>query len=514
MNPDLMSLTPSPSDEANAPAESEKQFILDQFYGGIADYEKQIVRTAYMLEKGYQFAFAQNGNILELPNHFTINKSAVQDSPNSGANQITSLPKWIVSGQPYTSNLYIYCQNGDMFSRDVNGNYTKLFTAGNSQGNGLGQWLGYLYYTTNSSVGLYGPLGSPGAVNNDGFLGQGFNSYLVTQTGIAPINTQFSAVMVGHGNNLGKFDGTNWTANQLTLSTGTYIRSMDFVNQMLGIAVSTPGSLAPNPTLLYIWDAANFTFNAFVPADSPVDAILNWKNNLLYFANSTVYQGMSPQQSQQRLPKMTFYDSAVILPGAVTKYKGQAMFGVCGSTTSSGLQCGVYHWGNRNDNYPAAMNFDYTISTGNTTGVQIGALFGSGDQLFIGWGDSNTGTFGVDVVQPSNPYYSSAYVESLIIDDLRPVDDKNALTIRSSHLPLRSGESIQLAFKINRASAYTLSTTNTTVNSTTTSLRLPNNYTNFNELQCKFILGSQGATAPTFTSVGAAYMPLLTQSQY
>lgn len=509
MNPDLMSLTPVSTD--NGQPESETQWILDQFYGGIADYEKDIIRSAYMREKGYQFYFGQNGNILERPNQFTINRSTVLDCP---AGTFTSLPKWIVSGQPYTSSLFIYCQNGDMFSRDVNGIYKKLFTAQNSQGNGLGQWLGYLYYTTNSSMGVYGPLGSPAATNIDAYLSQGFNSALVTQTGLAPINTQFSAVLVGHGNNLGKFDGTNWTPNQLTFATGNYVRSMDFVNQMLGIAVSTPGTLSPDPTLLYIWDGANYTFNAFVPADSPVDAILNWRNNLLYVANSTIYQGMSPQQSQQRLPKLNFYDSATILPGSVGKYKGQAVFGVSSSTTSSDLVQGIYHWGNRNDNYPAALNLDYTISTGNTKNIQIGALFGTGNQLFIGWGDNNTGTFGIDVVQPSNPYYASAYVESVIIDDLRPVDDKNALTVRASHLPLRSGETIQLGFKINRANTYTLSTLNSTVGAVTTSLRLPPDFTNFQELQCKYILGSSGATAPTFTSIGVAYMPLLTQSQY
>ena len=506
------SVVPPPSPDQTGD-EVEKQWILDQFFGGIADAEKQIIRTAYLLEKQYQFLFAQNGNILDYPNHFKINRASLLDSPATGPNVMTALPKWIVSGQPYTSNIFIYCADGKMFSRDINGNYTFLFQAQDSQGNGLGQFLGYLYYTTNSSIGLYGPLGSPAATNNDAYLTQGVNN--TKNTGLAPINTAFSAVLVGHNNLLGKFDGTNWTPNILTLASGTYVRSMDFVNQMLGIAVSTNGVMAPNQTLVYIWDGANFTFNAFTPMDGPVDVLLNWKNNLLSVIGSAnmLYQGMSPVQAQQRFPKLNQADIMQILPGAVTKYKGQAMFGIY-STTSPSFQNGVYHWGNRNDNYPPGFNLDYTISTGNTTGVQIGATFGTGEQLFIGWGDSNTGTFGVDVVQDSNPYYASAFVEGSIIDDMRPVDDKNGLTLKCSHLPLNAGESIQLAFRINRG-PYILSTLNQVVGSVLTKFPIIGDYAQFKELQCKFIIGtSSGLTTPTITSIGAAYMPLLTQSQY
>jgi hypothetical protein len=511
MNPDAMLTTPPPAPDASGD-ESERQWILDQFYGGISDAEKQIVRTTYLLEKQYQFLFAQNGNILEYPNYFQINKAAIKDSPTSGPAQLTAIPKWIVSGQPYTSSIFIYCADGKMFSRDINGNYTYLFTAQDSQGNGLGNFLGFLYYSTNSSLGVYGPLGSPAAVNNDAYITTSVQN--TKATGLAPINTKFSAVMMGHNNLLGKFDGTNWTPNILTLDNASYVRSMDFVNQMLGIAVSTNGSLAPNQTLAYIWDGANYTFNAFTPMDGPVDVILNWKNNLLSVIGSAgmLYMGMSPVQAQQRFPKLTNHDTIQILPGAVTKYKGQAMFGISG-TTAVGFQNGVYHWGNRNDNYPAGFNFDYTISTGNTQNVQIGALFGSGEQLFIGWADNNTGTFGVDVVQDSGPYYSSAFVEGVIVDDMRPVDDKTALTLKASHLPLNSGESIQMAFSINRG-PYVLSTLNTTPGSVLTKFPVIGDYASFKEMKCKFILGGNGSTTPTLTSIGAAYFPLLTQSQY
>lgn len=81
MNPDTMALVPPPTPDQSGD-EAEKNWILDQFYGGISDSEKQIVRTTYLLEKQYQFRFAQNGNILEYPNWFQINRSSIQDSPS------------------------------------------------------------------------------------------------------------------------------------------------------------------------------------------------------------------------------------------------------------------------------------------------------------------------------------------------------------------------------------------------------------------------------------------------
>lgn len=514
MPPNLnQSFVPTAPPNSDSDSESEKQWIIDQYYGGISDSEKQIVRTTYLLEKQYQFYFGQNIDILNDAGWVNLNRATVLDSP---AGMITSLPKWIVSGQPFNSNIYIYCANGDMITRDVNGKYTKLFTAQDSQGNGLAQWQGFLYYTSNSSIGLYGPITSTTPARNDAYLQVGFNN--TAATGLAPINSSLPFLAIGHGNNLGKFDGTNWTPNALTFPTGSYVRSLDNANQMLAIATASgAGTLQTNKGYIFLWDGANYTYNAFVVADGGVDVILNNKNRLLTVIGSTnnLYTDISPFQKVQRFPKLRTSDTIQVLPGSATNYKGVALFGIAASTTSSALQQGVYHWGNRSDAYPEGLNFDYTISTGNTTNIQMGALFGAGAQLFIGWADNNLGTFGIDVVSQANPYYANGFVEGVIVDDMRPVDDKNALTVKCSHLPLNVGESIQLAFKVNRGT-YILSTPNTTVGSVLTKFPVIGDYAQFKEIQAKVILGSgtNNATTPTVTTLGVAYMPQLTQSQY
>lgn len=512
MQPQSSGYVPAPQPDQDG-AEVEKQWVIDQWYGGIADAEKQIVRTTYLLEKQYQYYFGANIDILTDPGWVTLNRATVLDSP---VNTIKSLPKWIVSGQPYNSNTYIYCANGDMFQRDANGQYKLLFTVQDSSGNGLAMWQGFLYYTNNSGLGIYGPitLANP-TIHNDAYLTQGFNN--TANTGLAPISTLLPFLSIGHGNNLGKFDGTNWTPNILTIPNGSYVRSMDTANNMLsiGTASGSGGTLNTNRGYVFFWDGANYTYNSFVVADGGIDVILNNKNRLISLVGTTrgIYTNASPFQKLQSFPKLRTHETIQILPGSATNYGGVAYFGVANSTTSPNLQQGVYHWGNRNDNYPEGLNLDFTISTGNTTNIQIGALYGTGNQMFVGWADNNTNTFGIDVIQPSNPYFTSGYVEGMIVDDMRPVDDKNALTIKCSHLPLKAGESIQLAFKVNRGT-YVLSTPNTTVGSVLTKFPVINDYAQFKEIQAKAILGGQGTSTPAVTTLGVAYMPQLTQSQY
>jgi hypothetical protein len=511
MQPNIPTLVPPPQDDQQD-NEQEKQWIIDQWYGGISDTEKQVVRTTYLLEKQYQFYFGQNINIMNDGGWVQLQRKASLDTPGG---TLTSIPRWMVSGQPYNTNIYIYCANGDLFQRSSGGVYTKLFTVPNSQGNGLGVWNGYLYYTSNKAIGLYGALTSASPSRNDNYLTNGIND--TTSTGIMPVNTDLPFVSIGHGNNIGKFDGTTWTPNQLTVPVNSYVRSFALANQMLTAAASTgAGTLNTNQGYAIFWDGSNYTYNVYATGPMAIDCLLNNKNRLLSVSgsNGVLYQNVSPFQGLMRFPKLLFNDNIQIHPGSVANYKGLAMFGVSASASSSKLVQGVYHWGNRNENYPEGMNLDFTISTGNTSNIAIGALLATGTQLFIGWQDNNTGTYGIDQVSDSGSFYTSGFVEGCIFDDMRPVDTKNLLTIKCSHLPLVSGETIQLAFKVNRAASYTLSTVNNTVGSTFTKLPIPQNFSSFTEAQAKVILGSGGSTTPTVTTLGAAYFPQLTQSQY
>jgi hypothetical protein len=163
---------------------------------------------------------------------------------------------------------------------------------------------------------------------------------------------------------------------------------------------------------------------------------------------------------------------------------------------------------------PEILSYQHVISTGtkNGTGVSIGAVKGIGNYLYIGWKDGTT--YGIDKVTNSGDPYTSATYESLIFDYEQLYTDKVALTIKAVHLPLVSGESVQLGYKTNRASSYTTGTANSTVGSTETRLNIPHADAKFLEFQIECILATSGTTSPTVTYIGLEFDDLAEEKAF
>jgi hypothetical protein len=440
-----------------------QQIVLDQYYGGISDPEKQIVRSAYYQEKQYQFGFAQNINVLEDSGQFQLNPKTTLDS----GNVFTGLPKWIVSGQPYTSDVFAYDANGHIYKR-TGGTWSDIRTVANSHGQGMTVFNDYLYYVQDSQVGRYGPLsGSPGFTDN---WQTGLTN--TATTGYAPIMPFSLGLVIGHANAVAYWDQVTFTAQKLLFPPGLQVRTISTQDEF-GVFGTFSGTDVTKSDIgfMYFWDGVSQTFNNFIKADGGINVMLSNKNRLMSFIGSggILYLDSSPLKVAQQLPKLLVADSIEIYPGAATNWKGLALFGIGGTVTSSTLIQGVYHWGNRADAYPEGLNMDYTISTGHITSVKFGALAGIGNSLYIGWEDDNGGTtYGIDLVTNTANAFATGYLETTVIDNKLPFDDKLALRLKLAHAPLRSGESIQLAYKINRGN-YTTSSANSTVGSTITS---------------------------------------------
>ena len=73
------------------------------------------------------------------------------------------------------------------------------------------------------------------------------------------------------------------------------------------------------------------------------------------------------------------------------------------------------------------------------------------------------------------------------------------MTLRGDHLPLASGESVDVKYKINRATNYTVSPINSTVGSEFEELVVQNG--RGNEYQVAFDLYATGTTSPTMTGI-------------
>lgn len=470
-----------------------QQIVLDQFYGGISDPEKQIVRSAYYQEKQYQFGFGQNINVLEDSGQFQLNPKTTKES----GSVITGLPKWIVTGQPYTSNVYAYDANGHIYQRSGT-TWTDIRTVSNSHGQGMCVFNDYLYYVQDSQVGRYGPLsGVPTFTDN---WQTGLTN--TATTGYAPIMPFSLGLVIGHANAVAYWDQVTYTAQKLLFPPGLQVRSISNQDEFAVFGTFSGTDVTKSDIgYMYLWDGVSQTFNNFYKADGGINVMLSNRNRLLSYIGSggTLFMDVSPMKAAQQLPKLQIQDAVEIYPGASTNWKGLALFGIAGAVTSSTLVEGVYHWGNRADAYPEGLNLDYTISTGNTTSIKIGALAGIGNDLFIGWEDDNGGTtYGIDRVSNSGNVFATGYMETTVIDNKLPFDEKLALRLKLAHAPLRSGESIQLAYKINRG-AYTTSSANSTVGSTITTFPVaaPGR---FRELVAKVILN-----ATTTTPTGLAF---------
>ena len=460
--------------------------VVNQFSGGISDAEKTGVQGS--------FGFGQKLKITDDPNQITVQPATTKVS----ASVATDLIKWIVPAIPDESKIYYYGDSGKIYRSNTDGtSFEELRAVAAS--NGQGMWLhnGFIYYTQNTQVGRYN-------ISTTTFTDNWQTGLDDTSTSkFAPGIPFLAGFVVGHGNKVGWFDGSTWTTAKLTLPPGVRVRSLELINDY--VAIGTWRGTAITDTeegYVFFWDGTASTFNFPVATQGGgINTMLNSRNRMLSVigGNGLLMQGYEPFNKLQAIPKLTLDKYVEVFPGAMSNWRGLAHIGVSGNTDSTTVVQGVYQWGSKSSRYPEALNFTFPISTGTTTGttLKIGAVKGNGNNLFIGWRDG--ATYGVDRVLNSGNPYAQAIYESLIFDNGNPGKEKQAKTIKASHVALLSDESIQLGYKMDRDTSYATGTANSTVGSTETRLPIPSD-ARFYEFQWEVILNSAATTAPVVTS--------------
>ena len=480
---------------------AKKKLNQNFFYGGVAESNKMGVAGA--------FSFGEKLNIYDEPSQLTTNPAAVKDSDTT----VADLVKWIASGSPHDTNTYFYGDAGKIYQRESDGTWSLLQTTTNSGGQGMDVYDDYLYYTQDEQIGRYGPLSGAVAFEDDWETGLEDTS----DTNFAPVKAFKDGLAVGHGNKLAWYDGSAWNDDALTLPPGLQIRSLEVLDEFLVIGTWRGTAITDNEEgYIFLWDGSSTTFNFFknIP-EGGINALANSRNRLLSVVGSSgnLFINYNPFEKLQQLPKLTLAEYAEVFPGAMTNWKNLTCIGVSGNSDSTTLKKGVYLWGSKSGRYSEVLNFAYPISTENDTGttVKIGSVKGVGDNLFIGWKDDTT--YGVDKVTNSGSPYATSQLESLIFDDGQLYSDKLAIKIKVHHLPLATGESVQIGYKINRASSYTTGTANTTDDSTETVLSLPP-AGRFREIQLEVLMAGSNSTMPTITYLGMEYDDLKEELEY
>ena len=491
---------------------------LRYFNGGISNSKKEGLKGS--------FRNGKRADIISDANEFSILPTTVKRSGST----VVDLIKWIVPGTPSSTDIYSYGSTGRIYSESSSGTWTDLRTVASSAGQGLEVFNDYLYYTQNSQLGRYGPLsGVPAFTDN-------WKTGLTATTDFAPIKAFKEGFVVGHGNNIAWYNGVAFqrspdttitdsdSVKRLILPPGLKVRSFEILGEFLVIGTWRGTNIYDNNEgYLFFWDGTATTFNFFAPiSEGACNALCVRKNALYTIAGSRGYieKGYQPFQIVQTTPNLERGKFVEVYPGAITNYLGSTCIGIAGSTDSTAVFQGVYVYGSQEDMYPDALNYAYTVSTATerSTSLKIGSLKGIGNFLYIGWQDGVT--YGVDRVGITNAPYANASIESLIFDDQRAYASKQGLFIKVQHLPLLTGESVQVGFRVDRDTSFTYSdvhsysATETKPKSVETRMAIPSDLSSFNEIEITVVISQTNGTSPTVTWMGLLYEDLKQEDNF
>lgn len=180
------------------------------------------------------------------------------------------------------------------------------------------------------------------------------------------------------------------------------------------------------------------------------------------------------------------------------------------STSGQSIEHGVFSWGAIDKNYPQVFGHNYTMSTGTRTyngsnALRIGCVRSFGDELYISWrDDSQSFSYGLDIVDNSSAPASTASWESLVFDGGAVFKHKLALRIRIDTKTLPSGVIIKPKYKIDRASSWSYGSDMTSGTSSITGI----GNKGFHEIQYGFDVECSDTNPPEILSVALEFDPL------
>ena len=268
---------------------------------------------------------------------------------------------------------------------------------------------------------------------------------------------------------------------------------------------------------IYFWDGTAETYNYFIDVpEGGINAMIGTTDGLYivagYQGHLLLYNGGADARVLKKLPKIDSDEYMGVYPSAITMWQGLLRVGAGGESDSTNFEKGIYTWGAVNERYNNSLSFDYPVSTGAYKDtVKIGYVTVVNKKLLIGWQD-NVG-FGVDYVSSDNDPYGTGTIEFLRDDDDLVWKEKRATTIVAHFLPLASGESVDIKYKIDRASTWTALGEVTTEDETEARLKVATNGGRYKEIEYAVDLATTTTTSPTLLACTLEYDKLKTEGR-
>ena len=277
-----------------------------------------------------------------------------------------------------------------------------------------------------------------------------------------PMEVQNDVLYIGDKYLVAQVDGGVFSASALDLPYPTHHRISALGKYLTSLISGTFVASTVVQSIAALWNTWSVSFssqdelpepgvNCFIKGDNITLANCGRKGNLYVF-NAQQFEPYERIPGEWGGPFST--KQATVYPDASCNANGMPFFGLSNISGNPADQ-GVYSYGSYSRKYPRIFSLEYPISTGHTSGVEIGSVFMVGTDFFCTWKDSNDATsYGVDKLDQSNKY-GSAYFDTREIATAR--DETKEFTVEVYYRNLPTGTDITLQAKINNGTWKTVS---------------------------------------------------------
>jgi hypothetical protein len=419
-------------------------WLIKDWFGGLSNGDKVGIRGS--------FVSGRNLDLQSNPDQLRVANRTVLDSSTT----VTDLPTWI-RNDGTNNDVWALGNTGNLY-RKTAGAWSVNRTLTGNLGEGLEDFNGNLYVASTTRLSQ---------LNLSTFVFT--NSFQVLNSVTwHPMKRFLDRVFVGNGRTLSSVDASGiWTETEITIDHNWEIKAIETVGDYLVIGAVRTGTITDFEIgKIFLWDGTASRYNKFIDiTESGVNALLSVENNLLAIAGvkGNIYQFTGERLIKvKRIPGISATTYAEVYPGAVTNWHGIPHIGLAGAGDDTGVIRGVYTYGHLDKNYPLALNDEYTISTGTTTGttLRVGSVFAdSPTELYIGWRDNTS--YGIDLVATATPFATGVYTSRIFDggDPFRRKLFKNARLVLGQ--ALTTGQSILIEYSNDRGTFSTLGTMNT-----------------------------------------------------
>ncbi|MCP3681680.1 MAG: LamG domain-containing protein [bacterium] len=270
-----------------------------------------------------------------------------------------------------------------------------------------------------------------------------------------------SAMFIGNERYIAKLEaGDVYEPHALTLQSGFRVRCVTQWREYMVFGCWKGDDItASEEGLLIFWDGIGDKMDFPIPVpEGGVNSMTTYQDTIILVAGyqGTIlgYKGGAAVQRINHIPNIARDKKVEIAPGSMAMWRTYLMFGSDLSTDSELIEKGVYTLGSLDSTYPFSLGFEYPTSLGDQTAstVSLGMVYASGQNLYIGWKNSNS--YGIDKVSVTNDCYENGSIESLIRDFGTISKERQTLVVRADFEPLTSGQSVRTKYKVDREDSW------------------------------------------------------------